>query len=170
MSRADERAELQRVYREHVDAVYAFFGYAVSVHTAEDLTASTFERVIKHWKRYDADKAAERTWILSIARNLLTDHYRRQKHRDAVSTDEYPVILDTLAASDELERRFEQAEVRGWLEQLQPREREVLALRYGADLQAADIAELMDLSAANVHQILSRSLKKLRSQVERTTT
>ena len=39
--------ELRRVYREHVPAVFAFFGYAVARETAEDLTASTFERVIR---------------------------------------------------------------------------------------------------------------------------
>lgn len=161
MSRTDD--ELRRVYREHVDAVYAFFAYAVERATAEDLTSMTFERVIRAWKRYDPAKASERTWILAIARNALTDHYRRQKHRDAVSTDEHPVLLDALSAADELDRRLDREELRAWLASLQPREQELLALRYGADLTAADIAELTGLSVANVHQILSRSLRKLRT-------
>ena len=158
--------DLRRVYREHVPAVFAFFGYAVSRETAEDLTASTFERVIRAWSGYDAKRGPERTWVLAIARNLLTDHYRRQSHRDTVSTDQYPLLLDTLSSDDWIERRLTHADLQGWLEQLGEREREILALRYGADLPATEIAELTGLTAANVHQIVSRSLRKLRELAE----
>jgi RNA polymerase sigma-70 factor (ECF subfamily) len=165
--RAQREAELRRVYREHVDAVYAFFAYALPRGHAEDLTSATFERVVRHWSRYDAAKASERTWILAIARNLLTDHHRRRRHRDALSLDEHPVLLDTLAADDELGRRLDRDEVRSWLVGLSERERDLLALRYGADLTARDIAGLTELSEANVHQILSRALRKLRQRTER---
>ena len=168
--RGDRDAELRRVYREHVDAVFAFFAYSVSRAHAEDLTSATFERVIRSWRRYDAAKASERTWILAIARNQLTDHYRRQRHRDAVSLDEHPMLADTLAGADEGQRRLDRDEVRSWLADLGEREQFVLALRYGADLTARDIASLTDLSEANVHQILSRTLRKLRDRAERTLT
>jgi RNA polymerase sigma-70 factor (ECF subfamily) len=168
--RGDRDAELRRVYREHVAAVFAFFAYSVSRAHAEDLTSATFERVIRSWRRYDAAKASERTWILAIARNQLTDHYRRQRHRDAVSLDEHPMLADTLAGADEAQRRLDRDEVRSWLADLGERERLVLALRYGADLTARDIASLTDLSEANVHQILSRTLRKLRDRAERTLT
>jgi RNA polymerase sigma factor (sigma-70 family) len=157
---------MRRVYEEHVDAVYAFFAYAVRKEAAEDLTASTFERVIGAWRRYDAARAGERTWILAIARNLLTDHYRRESHRRGVSLDEHPVLLDQLQTDDGwTQRRLDEDELRGWLSGLSQREREVLALRYGADLQAAEIGSLLDLSPANVHQIISRALRRLRERV-----
>jgi RNA polymerase sigma factor (sigma-70 family) len=159
--------ELQHVYREHVRAVYAFFAYSVTRPVAEDLTSETFERVIRAWGRYDAGRGSERTWILSIARNLLIDHYRRSNHRDAVSTDEHPVLLEGLVAGEEaFERTLDADELRAWLSHLGERERQILALRYAADLQAADIAELVGLSPANVHQILSRSLRRLRETAE----
>jgi len=157
---------LRRVYREHVSAVFAFFSYAVSRETAEDLTASTFEKVIRAWSGYDAQRGPERAWVLAIARNLLTDHYRRQRHRDTVSTDQHPLLLDALSSDDWVERRLTHAELHGWLEQLGQREREILALRYGADLPATEIGELTGLTAANVHQIVSRSLRKLRELAE----
>ena len=165
--RASSARELQRVYRAHVSAVYAFFGYSVSKETAEDLTASTFERVIRAWAGYDPRRGPERAWVLAIARNLLTDHYRRQRHRDTVSTDEHPVVLDVLSSDDWVESRLTHAELHDWLAQLGQREQEILALRYGADLKAAEIAELTGLSAANVHQIISRSLRRLRAVAER---
>ena len=163
--RRGEQDALRRVYEEHVDAVYAFFAYSVQREAAEDLTAATFERVIRAWRRYDASRAGERTWILSIARNLLTDHFRRESHRRGVSLDEHPLLLDALHSHDAgQQRRLDQAELRAWMAVLSERERDVLALRYGADLQAADIGRLLELSPANVHQIISRALRRLRER------
>lgn len=156
--------ELRRVYREHVDAVFAFFAYSLGRQGAEDLTATTFERVVRHWKRYDTARSSERTWILTIARNILIDHYRRQSLRTAVSLDERPYLVDTLSEHDEgLSRAIDRDAFSSRLADLTPREREVLALRFGGDLSGAEISRALDLSEANVHQIVSRSLKKLRS-------
>ena len=156
--------ELRRVYREHVDAVYAFFAYSVDVPTAEDLTSATFERALRSWDSYDAERASERTWLLAIARNLLTDHFRRRANQPHPSVDGQPELLDGLVAADDdpLPRILAQDELRGWLAVLGDRERTVLALRYAADLTGSQIAEVLDLTPANVHQILSRALRRLR--------
>ena len=164
--RGSSDPELQRVYREHVSAVFAFFGYSVTRETAEDLTASTFERVIRAWDDFDPQRGPERAWILTIARNQLTDHYRRQSHRDTVSTDQHPLLLDGLRSDDWIEQRLTHADLHTWLEQLGQREREILALRYGAGLRAIEIGDLTGLTAANIHQIVSRSLRRLRELAE----
>jgi RNA polymerase sigma factor (sigma-70 family) len=161
--------DIRDVYQQHVGAVYAFFSYSVSHHTAEDLTAATFERVVRAWSRFDPKRAQPRTWILAIARNLLTDHYRRQSYRDGVSLDEHPALASTLVASDDpLARALSTDVVRTWLARLEPREREVLALRFGADLPAAEIARCLGLSEANVHQVSSRAIRRLRDQLSST--
>jgi RNA polymerase sigma-70 factor (ECF subfamily) len=154
---------LRRVFTEQVRAVYAFFAYSVDAATAEDLTSATFERVVRFWHRFDPKLGNERTWILAIARNLLTDHFRRQGRAESVSVDEHPGLLEQLGALDPgLERSLSVEELRRWLAPLGPREREILALRYGADLEGVEIARMLDLTPANVHQILSRSLRRLR--------
>jgi len=162
--RADDR-ELRQAYRDHVSAVYAYFAYSVSRHVAEDLTSSTFERVIRSWASYDPRKAGMRTWILVIARNQLTDHYRRSSHRDARSLDAEPALLDGLEADDVVGQVAERDAFRALLAGSQPREREVLALRYGADMSANEVAELLELTSANVHQIASRALRRLRAEL-----
>jgi RNA polymerase sigma-70 factor (ECF subfamily) len=156
------------VYRRHIQAVYAFFAYSVPEPTAEDLTSNTFEKVLRSWSQFDATRGSERTWILAIARNVLMDHFRREKHRQTASTDANPVLLEALnsVTADHVERILTTAEIRDLLEPLGERARQVLALRFGADLQANDIAEILGLSAANVHQILSRSLRQLREAAE----
>lgn len=167
LRRPPERSdELRQVYRDHVDAVYAFFAYSVPRSAAEDLTQATFERVVRSWGSYKPSLAGVRTWILAIARNLLTDHYRRASHRKARSLEEEPALLEELSGDDpELGDVSERDAFRALLESAQPREREVLALRYGADLSANEIAELLDLSPANVHQIASRALRRLRAEL-----
>lgn len=159
--------ELRRVYRTHVRAVYAFLAYSVRPDTAEDLTSLTFERVLRAWDSFDPRRGGERTWILTIARNVLMDHFRRDRLRTAASTDEHPALLDALVAEDDpLAECLRVEGLKGWLGQLGEREREVLALRYGADLQAGEIADLIGLSVANVHQITSRALRRLRKAAE----
>lgn len=159
----DTHEDFRRFYRVHVRAVFAFFAYSASRETAEDLTSATFERALKAWDRFDPDRASERTWVLAIARNLLTDHFRRQRHRTAVSFDEHPALLDRLVSTDDpLATQLSADGVVEWLERLPERDREVLALRFGADLTAAEVAAETGLSEANVHQIVSRSLRRLR--------
>jgi RNA polymerase sigma-70 factor (ECF subfamily) len=167
-SAGDERTEeLRRVYRAHVRAVFAMFAYTTGADVAEDLTSLTFEHVVRAWDRFDVRRGSERTWIIAIARNVLRDHFRRQTHPRPISTDEHPAVLDSLLASDEpLARLLTVEALKDWLGALGERDRLVLALRFGADLSAPEIAAATGLSVPNVHQIVSRSLKHLRVLAE----
>lgn len=166
-SRADiDAAAVELLYRQHVSSVYAFFGCTVDRHTAEDLTAATFERVVRSWRRYDPARASRQTWIFAIARNVLIDHLRRQRHRVGPSLNAHPEIVDSIAcAEDPLAAAVDAEAIRGWLTQLRPREQEVVALRYCADVSVADIARCLHLTEGNVHQICSRALRRLRSTI-----
>jgi RNA polymerase sigma factor (sigma-70 family) len=118
-------------------------------------------RVLRSWSRFNPDLACPRTWIVAIARNILAD----DSHRSAASPDEHPALAASLVSSDDpAARRLSLDAAHEWLARLKPREREVLALRFGADLPAADIARTLELSEANVHQISSRALRRLHDQ------
>ena len=151
--------EFARVYEEHVWRVYAFLAYRLrDRYIAEDLTQATFERALRAWSRFDPRRAPESTWLLAIARNLLIDHYRRDRSGATEPIDErvaptVPGAEDRFAGSPEL---FEA------LKTLSDRDREVIALRFGGDLTGPEIAAMLGLSLANVQQILSRSLRRLR--------
>jgi RNA polymerase sigma-70 factor (ECF subfamily) len=149
--------------------VFGFFAYRLERRVdAEDLTQQTFERALRAWGRYDPQRASVATWLLAIAHNLLIDHHRRDRSalfasigEDGVTEDQLPQTPGPepdLGLSPELSRA---------LEKLSQRDREVIALRFGGDLSGPEIAELLDLSVANVQQILSRSLRKLRTELER---
>lgn len=151
------------IYEEHVWHVYGYLAYRVRAQAdAEDLTQLTFERAFKAWDRFDERRASAGTWLIAIARNALIDHGRRDKssrHRsiaaDEVPESDLPVVEgpDTFGVDPDLASA---------LEQLDDRERHLIALRFGAGFTGPEIAELAGLSVANVQQILSRALRELR--------
>ncbi len=159
------REDFGRVYDDELGSVYGFFAYRVpSVADAEDLTQRTFERAIRGWDRFDPERAPARVWLLAIARNLLIDHYRgdvsaRQRTIEEVPEGELGSELPEPDLGIEPELAVALAE-------LVPRDREVLALRFGGDLNGPEIATLTGLTLANVQQILSRSLRRLRARLE----
>jgi RNA polymerase sigma factor (sigma-70 family) len=158
-----EGVNFARVYDEHVWRVYGFLAYRLRDRdAAEDLTQATFERALRAWGRFDPDRASERTWLLAIARNLLIDHHRRDR------SDRFePIDERVLPAVPGPEQRLTAApELVEALATLGDRDREVLALRFGGDLTGPEIASILGLSLANVQQILSRSLRKLRILLE----
>ena len=159
--------DFEQAYDEHLVRVYGFFAYRLSSRAdAEDLTQLTFERALRAWDRFDPGRANLATWLIAIARNLLIDHYRSQAAGGAtVALDDVePQALpsaDPTAAGLGLD-----ADLADALSRLAERDREILALRYGADLTGPEIATMTGLTLANVQQIISRSLRRLRTALE----
>jgi RNA polymerase sigma factor (sigma-70 family) len=160
--------EFLQAYKDHVFDVYGYFAYrTVPAADAEDLTQLTFERALRSWERFDPARASVRTWLLAIARNAYIDFRRRnpgsreQALLDEVVAEERPFERVDSGPGHGLEPELEMA-----LRRLERREREVLALRFGGDLRGAEIAEVLGISLANAQQILSRTLRKLRRELE----
>jgi RNA polymerase sigma-70 factor (ECF subfamily) len=154
------------IYDEQLQRVYGFIAYRVANRAdAEDLTQQTFERALRHWADFDPRRASVSTWLLAIARNLVIDHHRLRAQRTRT------VDLDEAPASDLPSGDLDAAlgvspELSTALAALNDRERELVALRFGADCTGQQIADLVGLSLANVQQTLSRSLRKLRASLE----
>lgn len=156
-----------QIYEEHVWRVYGFIAYRVdSREDAEDLTSQTFERALRAWHRYDERRGSPGTWLIAIARNLLIDRFR-----SAPAPGAQTALHDTAEAALPTKVGPEHdlgvaPELAAALARLGHREREVIALRFGADLTGQQIAELIGLSLANAQQILSRTLRRLRAELE----
>jgi RNA polymerase sigma-70 factor (ECF subfamily) len=153
------------VYDEHVWRVYGFFAYRLGSRAdAEDLTQVTFERALRAWGRYDESRASVATWLLVIARNLLVDHLRATGPVQLQPIDE--LLAETLPAEPDRPGVGIEPELERALGELGPRERELIALRFGGDLTGPELAELTGLTLANVQQILSRSLRRMRASLD----
>ena len=160
--------DFSTVYDDHVWQIYGFFAYRLGARAdAEDLTQQTFERALKAWGRYDPSRASVSTWLLVIARNLLVDHLRADRTSRQRPLEESDGEHEALVAAPDrpdigLEPGLQQA-----LAALGDRERELIGLRFGAEMGGPQIAEVTGLSLANVQQILSRSLRRMRAILEK---
>ncbi len=162
-----ERPSFEEVYDEHVWGVYGYFGYRLrGREMAEDLTQITFENALRSWDRYDPRRGSPLTWLMAIARNVLIDHYRRDRsgRHQRLADDE--AATEAVGTEPPAEPPGVSPELERALDSLGQRERELVALRFGAELRGPEIAELVGLSLANVQQILSRALRKLRVELE----
>src|SRR4051794_28617252 len=72
------QADFERLYAEHAQRLFGFLVYRTGDRDlAEDMLASTFERALRARARFDPRRGREKTWLYSIATNLLRDQARR---------------------------------------------------------------------------------------------
>jgi RNA polymerase sigma factor (sigma-70 family) len=153
--RADPLANPEPLIRR----VYAYVAYRVGDGPdAEDITSETFERALRYRKSYDPKKGEPVAWLIGIARRcvegrpptfeLSSEHAEAADHRDL---------------EDDALRRLDLA---GAVGRLEDRDRELIALRYGADLTARQIGAILDMRTNAVEVALHRALERLRDRLE----
>lgn len=145
---------IEVLIRRHQKRVYSYIYLLVKKQdVAEDIFQETFIKVIKSLKEgkyVDANRFV--SWILRIAHNLIIDHFRREKQSKMISKDDYETdILNHTQYSEkniEQEVVFEQvmSDVRNLIDQLPDDQKEVVMLRYYADLSFKEIAEQTNVS------------------------
>lgn len=154
----------QVLYDRHHRAVFTFLLRSVGDRrTAEDLLQEAFLRVFARRGGY-RPTAAFRTWLLTIARNVLIDRFRKARGRPDVSDAE---ALATVPAPDAspLERAEAQKlaeRLEAAVRQLPPFQRDVLLLSRFAGLSHEEVARVTGGSPATVRVTLHRALRRLR--------
>lgn len=155
-------ADWDALYQEQLPRIYNFFRYRVGDGPdAEDLTSITFEKAWRARHRYRRDLAAFSTWLIAIARNVAVDHYRARRVHAPL---EAAADVAAGAGPEELAVARSDAERLMRLIAGRPeRERELLALKYGAGLTNRAIARATGLTESNVGTLLHRTIKDLRA-------
>jgi RNA polymerase sigma-70 factor (ECF subfamily) len=139
--------------------VYAYVAYRVGDGPdAEDLTSETFERALRYRKSYDPRKGEPVAWLLGIAKRCIDGRGPRIE-----LASESPEESTTSDLEEETVRRLTVSRAVGALEE---RDRELIALRYGADLTARQIAELLGARTNAIEVALHRALGRLRATFE----
>src|SRR4030095_1971747 len=151
------------VYREELPRVYIFFRYRLGdVPDVEDLTARTFEKAWRARHRYRRDVAGFATWLMSIARNVAIDHIRaRRPHLPLDEAAE--VAAGSNTPEEEMVQGSDAQRAAGALATLSERDRELMALKYGAGMTNRAIARATGLSETNIGTILHRAVQTLRT-------
>ena len=152
------------VYAEHLPRVLNYFRYRLGpTADVEDLTARTFEKAWRARHRYRRDLAGFSTWLLTIARNVATDHLRARQRHDPLDAAAAVPSPDHTPEQHAL-RQSDAERLAALLATLEPRQRELVAMKYGADMTNRAIAHATGLSETNVGTILHRAVETLRGQ------
>ena len=157
LSKANVRSmpELFADTRHLVRHVYAYVAYRIGDGPdAEDITSETFERALRYRHAFDSRRGNEMQWLIGIARRCIADvALRREIPIDNVSEQ---------AIEGHEERVLRRGELTAAVARLDERDRELVALRYGGDLTARQIGELLGLKTNAVEVALHRALARLR--------
>jgi RNA polymerase sigma-70 factor (ECF subfamily) len=140
--------------------VYAYVAYRIGPGPdAEDVTSDVFERALRYKRSYDPNRGSPITWLIGIARRELAE---RAGQREVPMGD-----LPDEPDDGELEQTsVERLSLEAAMTELAPRDRELLALRYGGDLTAAQIAELLGMQTNAAEVALHRALGRLRAHMD----
>jgi RNA polymerase sigma factor (sigma-70 family) len=174
--------DLVRLHNRRVyNICYRFTG---SPDDAEDLAQEVFIKVYRTLKTYDSSKGAFTTWVTTVTRNLLVDHFRRSKQErvtdsldapasadsDAGSTTRGDLIEDTAAVSPDQKvgRSDTQKLVQQALQRLSPDLREAVILRDLQDLDYKEIAAALHVPEGTVKSRINRGRAELSRLLQRT--
>lgn len=156
------------LYEEYMPKIYRYIRYKVNnTQLAEDLTSTTFEKALVNFDKYCSDKASFSTWLFSIARNIVIDHYRVVGRRRVVPLEEATgVPMSDLSPDEMVEQSEEMAMLHSCLVKLPHADQEIIRLKFAAELNNRQIAKMLGLSETNVGSRLYRAVKKLRDSFE----
>lgn len=153
MTHVDPLANPERLIRR----VYAYAAYRLGDGPdAEDATSDTFERALRYRSSYDKSKGEPTAWLLGIARRCVDDVFASRP--DTAHTE-----LEAPAPGDLDADAVRRLTIRAAVLRLDERSRDLIALRYGADLTARQIASVLGERTNTVEVALHRSLGRLRT-------
>ena len=156
MSRRDPLANPEDLIRR----VHSYVAYRVGDGPdAQDITSDTFERALRGRDTYDSRKGTPTAWLLGIARRCVSDAMSRP-------VTLVPETPDWPAGGNLEQEAVTRMSLATAISALDEREQDLLALRYGADLTAKRIGELLDLKTNAVEVALHRALGRLRRALE----
>jgi RNA polymerase sigma factor (sigma-70 family) len=169
---------VRRYHRRIYNICYRFAG---SADDAQDLTQEVFIKMYRTLNTYDMDRGAFMTWVTTITRNLLVDHFRRTKqermtdsldaapseHEDAIPLTQQ--IEDKKALPDSRVQSRETGEtVHHALQKLSPELREAVILRDLEDMDYKEIAAVLKVPEGTVKSRINRGRAELARLLQRT--
>ncbi|QHT46908.1 RNA polymerase sigma factor SigX [Halobacillus sp. ACCC02827] len=162
------------LYKQHHRDLFQFLIYMVKDRAvAEDLVQEVYIRVIKSYHSF-RKQSSEKTWLLSIARHVAIDYFRKQKRkRDRIIetfdwTKNKESLRDGLPLPEEVAVMNEEVkEMYRALDKCSFNQRSVLILRYMQGMSIQETAEALSFSESKVKTTQHRGMKALRTHIEK---
>jgi len=158
------------LYDRYVDRIYAYaYRQVQDAALAQDVTAVTFEKALRHIRKYRWQGKSFCAWLYRIARNEAMTHHRQQRRLLSWQSGEthangknHAREVETAVLHNQHRQQLHLA-----LAQLSAKDRETLALRFFEGLTSDEVAEVLNCSPNNVYVRLHRALKRLQKQLEK---
>jgi RNA polymerase sigma-70 factor, ECF subfamily len=163
-----DAAAVAEIYRRYAPALYAFFFRRVGdAHDAEDLTATTFSKMLASLGRYREQGRFE-AWLFGVARHVLRNERRGWRaHVDMAAVA--PRLADPTPPPEAQAVRSEEIrQLHALLADLPADQRAALVLRFFGDLSIDEIAALMGRSAGAIKMLIHRAMTTLRERYRQT--
>jgi RNA polymerase sigma-70 factor (ECF subfamily) len=161
---SSRREAFEKMYDSYMPKVYRYVSYRTgNASIAEDLTADVFEKALKHFDSYREEKASQSTWLMTIARNTITDHFRKESRVQVVREEDAPEEVSEDPDVDEQVERSEQVrQLRLCLAGLPQLDQDIISLKFGAGMNNREIARTLNVSESNVGTRLFRAVRRMR--------
>jgi RNA polymerase sigma-70 factor, ECF subfamily len=158
----------EQLYTSHVASVHRFcLSQVGDSGAAEDITHDTFIRAYAAYHRVRPAEGSARTWLISIARNLSTDHHRRHGRWRRLVERQRRVGAEQRDVESLAEERSQLRAVAAALAGMRRRDRELIGLRVAADLPYREVGELLGMSEPAAKVATHRALGRLRERLDR---
>lgn len=167
-ARAGDAGARHRLYTQHVDIVFRTVrGILRSDEDAEDVTQDALLTMLTSLGRYRPRPDARfATWVTTIAINTARRRFRRRRP-ELTATGELPETPADLAdPTDDLDSARQRRALLIALSEVPERERTLVSLRYGAELNASEIAAIVGIEPATIRKTLERTRARLGARVE----
>jgi RNA polymerase sigma-70 factor (ECF subfamily) len=161
--RGNEQA-VGALYDTHCRAVLCYFKARLGdQQTAEDLTGEVFRRMLTGLSQYRLTELPFRAWLFRIAHNLLVDHYRKGSGHTTVLLEEAEKISDEeVDPASAVEQKLTMEHTHRALSDLEPSQRDVLALRFLSGLSLKETAFVLGKTEDAIKALQRRGLSALR--------
>jgi len=155
------------LYERYVSKIYNYIYYRTSNHQdAEDLTARTFQRALKHIGRYVDQGAPFSAWLYRIAHNIVANWHRDRSRRQIVPLDDLPLVGHSREnPADAAENLEEQAMLLEAVHRLPPERQELLILKFVEQMSNAEIGKVMGRTEGAIKSLYHRTLVALREEL-----
>jgi RNA polymerase sigma-70 factor, ECF subfamily len=162
-AQAGEAEAFGRLYDQYCDTVYRFIYYRVnSKATAEDLTSETFLRALRRIGTFTWQGRDFGAWLVTIARNLVADHFKSSRFRLEVTTGE---MLDAnevaRSPEDSVLEALSNDALLDAVRQLNPQQQECVTLRFLQGFSVAETARVMGKNEGAIKTLQYRAVRSL---------
>lgn len=154
--------DLVEAYQKYKTDIFTYIYLRVNKRRdiAEDIFQETFLKALKYRSKYNPGLSNPRTWLTTIAKNLVTDYYKsKYKHLESTLDENFDIADD---ADDNIDVDIMYSQVVNILDKMNEKDKELIILRYVNEFDLDEIASMMGMSYDSVKVAVNRAIQKLR--------